>query len=79
MWNKNVFIEDPNFVGGKTGFLPESKNSAIFIFKFLTSEQETRDIAIILLGSKDLKTDTQRIYKWLLDNYQLSPAFDVEV
>lgn len=76
-WNKNVFINDPNFVGGKTGYLPQSKYTAIFIFKFLTQDEKTRDIdiVIILLDSEDNKTDTQKIYKWLQENYSLSPAF----
>ena len=75
MWNKNVFINDPNFVGGKTGFLRVSQNNALFIFKFLTDEEEPRNIVIILLGSEDNEADTQKIYKWLLKNYPLSPVF----
>lgn len=74
LWNKNVFINDPNFVGGKTGYTVPAKNTAIFIFKFNTSDEKTRDIVIILLGSEDNKTDTQKIYKWLQENYSLSPA-----
>jgi len=75
LWNKNVFFNDPNFVGGKTGFLAQSRNNALFIFKFLTEDEKSRDIVIILLGSDDNKSDTQKIYKWLLENYSLSPAF----
>jgi len=75
LWNKNVFFNDPNFVGGKTGFLAQPKNNALFIFKFLTEDEKTRDIVIIFLGSDDNKIDTQKIYKWLLENYSLSPVF----
>lgn len=75
LWNKNVFFNDPNFVGGKTGYLAQPKNNALFIFKFLTEDERSRDIVIILLGSDDNKTDTQKIYKWLQENYSLSPAF----
>lgn len=77
LWNKNIFFNDPNFVGGKTGFLRESRNSAIFVFKFSTVDGKTRDIVIILLESEDNKTDTQKIYKWLQENYSLSPAFKI--
>jgi len=72
--NKNIFIDEPNFVGGKGGYLRKSKYTAIFIFKFLTSDEEIRNIAIILLKSEDREKDTQEIYKWLLENYSLSPS-----
>jgi len=52
IWNKNIFINDPDFVGGKTG-----------------KENKERDIAIILLGSNNLKTDTQKLHLWLSNNY----------
>ena len=74
--NKNIFINDLNFVGGKTGFIKASRYTALFIFKFLTEKEEIRDVAIILLGSEDVKTDTQKIYKWLQENYSLSSAFE---
>ena len=77
LWNKNVFINDPNFVGGKTGYTLPAKNTALFIFKFLTNDKKARDIAIILLRSKNNKTDTQKIYKWLQENYSLSPVAPV--
>jgi len=76
LWNKNVFFNDPNFVGGKTGYTVPARYTAIFIFKFNTSDGKTRDIAIILLGSEDIKADTQKIYKWLQENYSLSPVFN---
>jgi hypothetical protein len=76
LWNKNIFVNDPSFVGGKTGFLKETKDNGLFIFKFLTREREVRNIVIILLGSESNKTDTQKIYRWLQENYLLSPFFE---
>jgi hypothetical protein len=69
LWNKNIFINDPTFVGGKTGFIEESKNTAIFIFRLKGEGNVERNIAIILLGSNFDKVDTQRIYIWLQENY----------
>jgi len=69
LWNKNVFINDPTFVGGKTGFLKASKYTAVFIFRFTAQDGTERNIAIILLGSENNETDTQKIYKWLQENY----------
>jgi hypothetical protein len=74
LWNKNIFIKDPTFVGGKTGYLKESKYNGVFVFKFGTKDNEFRDVAIILLESEDLKSDVQRIHKWLRENYSLSPS-----
>jgi len=68
-WNKNVFINDPTFVGGKTGFIQESKCTAIFIFRLSNQEGVERNIAIIILGARRSKTDAQKAYMWLLDNY----------
>lgn len=67
--NKNIFISDPTFVGGKTGFIKTSKYTALFIFRLKTRAEVERNIVIILLGSEDAKTDTQKIYKWLQQNY----------
>lgn len=61
--NKNIFAENPDFIGGKTGFITASKYVGLFIF-----EIEERKIAIILLGSptlNDLEKDAQNILNWL--------------
>ena len=68
-WNKNVFINDPTFVGGKTGFIKESKYTAVFIFRLSDKDGAERNIAIILLAAQSNKIDTQKAYMWLLDNY----------
>jgi len=68
-WNKNVFINDSTFVGGKTGFIKESKYTAVFIFRLSDQKGIERNIAIILLGAQSNKIDTQKTYMWLFDNY----------
>ena len=68
-WNKNVFINDPTFVGGKTGFIQESKCTAIFIFRISNQKSIERNVVIITLGARNSKIDTQKAYMWLLDNY----------
>lgn len=72
MWNKNVFSTDATFIGGKTGFIKESKYNGLFVFRFKTKDNIERNIAIILLGSKrqaSLKSDAQKVYIWLGKNY----------
>lgn len=75
MWNKNIFSDDPNFLGGKTGFILLSRYTGTMIFQFLTSEGEIRRIAIIYLGSENAKGDIQSIYSWLMDNFSLTPIY----
>jgi len=69
LWNKNIFIHDLTFIGGKTGFIKTSGGTALFIFRLTTKEGIERNIVIILLGSGNQKTDTQKIYIWLQKNY----------
>lgn len=69
LWNKNIFINDPTFLGGKTGYTKAAKYTALFIFRFLDKDNAERNIAIILLGSDNIETDTQKIYIWLQNNY----------
>ena len=68
-WNKNVFINDPTFLGGKTGYTKAAKQTAIFIFRFSDKNNLERKIAITLLGSDNIESDTQKIYIWLQNNY----------
>ena len=76
LWNKNIFIYDKSFVGGKTGYIRQSDYNGIFVFKFMTEKKDTRNIVIIILGSKNLRSDTQKIYHWIWKNYSLSPVYD---
>ena len=73
MWNKNIFVADSSFAGGKTGYTTESKHTGVFLFQFVDQEKEVRTIVFVVLGSQDDKLDTQRLYGWLQQNYQLSP------
>ncbi len=67
--NRNIFIHDSTFVGGKTGFTNASKNTALFIFELEDKNGKKRNIIITLLKSEGLKRDTQSIYTWLSKNY----------
>jgi len=68
-WNKNIFIDDETFIGGKAGFIKVSKQTALFAFRFTDKNNVERKVAIILLGSDNIETDAQRTYIWLQDNY----------
>lgn len=74
--NKNIFFEDPNFVGGKIGYIKASQSTGVFIFSFPLKDGEERRIAIILLNSEavngfpvNLEKDVEIILNWLKENY----------
>jgi len=69
LWNKNIFIDDETFIGGKTGFIKASKYTSLFLFRFTDKDGKERNVAITLLGSDDNRSDTQKIYIWLQKNY----------
>jgi hypothetical protein len=70
MANENVFFKDPDFIGGKAGYSGSTGDSGLFIFR-IPLKGEERVVAIALLGSKDLKGDTQKIYQWVGENYSV--------
>ena len=75
--NRNIFYEDPNFIGGKTGYIYSSKHVGLFIFQLPLKEEGRRNIAVILLGSTDLQEnnpeilekDVKKVLNWLKENY----------
>ncbi|MBU1036715.1 serine hydrolase [Patescibacteria group bacterium] len=61
--NVNNFYQEPDFIGGKTGYLPEAKQTSALLFNV-----NEEPIAIVLLYSKNRQTDTLRILDWLKNN-----------
>lgn len=64
--NLNLFHEIPGFIGGKTGYLPEAKQTYTTLFKIKDSIY-----AVAILMSENRKTDLETIYSWLEKNPQL--------
>ncbi|MFH1656520.1 MAG: L,D-transpeptidase family protein [Candidatus Nealsonbacteria bacterium] len=75
LWNKNVFPADSSLIGAKTGFIKEAKNTGVFLFRFLTKDNQKRNIAFILLKSSSTKNDIQAMYRWVQRNYALTPDY----
>jgi hypothetical protein len=79
LFNKNIFIDDPDFIGGKTGFLNVSRYDGVFVFGLTDKNNKERRIAVIILGTSKteqsykepdrLKSDTEAIVNWLKENY----------
>ena len=74
--NKNIFFENPDFIGGKTGHISSSGYHGLFVFQLSDSNGLTRRIAIILLGSENLNygdksmtSEAYKAYQWVKENY----------
>lgn len=62
----NVFVTRPDFIGGKTGFIDESKGNLITLFR-----SPYGDILVIVLGSDDRFKDAQMLYDWGIQKLSL--------
>ena len=74
--NKNIFAQNPDFIGGKTGSSADYQHAGLFIFRFPLNNESERRVVIILLGSegfedgpKNLKKDVEQVLEWLKENY----------
>ncbi len=56
--NKNLFYADPQFIGGKSGFINVSKHTGFYLFNMNLGGEERR-VVFILLGS-DTKDSVER-------------------
>lgn len=56
-------IPKENFIGGKTGYLPEAKQTYTSLFKV---GDET--FAVVILMSENRRSDLEKIYEWLNKN-----------
>jgi len=65
--NKNKFLTYPNFLGGKNGFITESKQTSVSFFNvYFRSDKEDlkakqRNIVVIVLKSKDRDADAAQL------------------
>ncbi|MGB9743259.1 MAG: D-alanyl-D-alanine carboxypeptidase family protein [Minisyncoccales bacterium] len=58
--NLNIFYKMPEFIGGKTGYTPEAKETLAAIFNI-----NNEPIAIVLLFSQNQQGDALKILNWL--------------
>lgn len=61
--NVNNFYEIPEFIGGKSGYLPEAKQTLASLFNL-----NEEPFAIILFYSKNRQADTLKILNWFKNN-----------
>jgi D-alanyl-D-alanine carboxypeptidase/lipoprotein-anchoring transpeptidase ErfK/SrfK len=65
--NHNHFADNKNFIGGKTGYTPQAKQTMLSIFDTeISGEKYT--VAVIILGSSKRKKDVSILYNWFIKN-----------
>lgn len=73
-YNKNKTLNMPTFIGGKNGFIDESRQTTISLFDIQMAKGGKRKIAIILLKSNDREGDVVKILNFMKKNayYELN-------
>lgn len=64
----NEFAGDPDFIGGKTGYIPEARDNLLSIFRY-----DGNPVLIIVLGASDTDTrfsDTTKLLDWFTMDYK---------
>ena len=64
-FNNNSFFSNKYFLGGKNGYTPEAKRTAVTLLSLPLSEFKDRRIAIVLLGTDTREADMVRSINWL--------------
>lgn len=67
--NIHPFVSLNTFQGGKTGFIPEAKKTVVSVFTVPFGEFEERPVAIVALGSDNIRIDTERLRVWAKNNF----------
>jgi D-alanyl-D-alanine carboxypeptidase len=57
--NINPFVQDQNFLGGKTGTSPEAKENFAGVFTF-----HGRRVLVVVLGSENRVTEVKNLFTW---------------
>ncbi|MDE1966517.1 MAG: L,D-transpeptidase family protein [Patescibacteria group bacterium] len=62
--NFNLFSGDPDFIGGKVGKTGQAGETMLSLFS-VPGQEATHRVAIIILDSKNYRTDTQKLHDWI--------------
>jgi len=66
--SNNQFLKQDGYLGGKSGYIDESRQTVVSLFSLPLSPKEDRTISITLLRSNDRKKDIQNILNYLKSN-----------
>lgn len=62
--NINALVLNPDWIGGKTGYIDESGGNLVSLFKTTASGSFEQQYLIIVLGSDDRFADTLKLWEW---------------
>jgi D-alanyl-D-alanine carboxypeptidase (penicillin-binding protein 5/6) len=63
--NLNIFTNDPAFIGGKTGYTDEAKQTMLALFEIPSKDtRENERIVIVILQSDSRKGDVEKLKSW---------------
>ncbi|MBI5138784.1 MAG: CapA family protein [Candidatus Vogelbacteria bacterium] len=66
--NKLVINKESHYLGGKTGYIPESGQTSVALFNFPAGEFIEKQVAVVLLKSYNRDADTRAILRYLKDS-----------
>jgi poly-gamma-glutamate synthesis protein (capsule biosynthesis protein) len=67
--NIHPFAAKSSFLGGKTGYIPEADKTVVAVFSVPFGEFADRPVAIVMLGSDDIRSDVERMRVWVKNNF----------
>ncbi len=67
-YNISQFLREKGYVGSKSGFIDESRQTNIGLFSLPLANGETKNLAVIVLKSNNRLTDTKALLKFVKEN-----------
>jgi poly-gamma-glutamate synthesis protein (capsule biosynthesis protein) len=64
-FSNNQFLHKKEYLGGKSGYIDEARQTVVSVFNLPLGENTTRPIGIVLLRSQDRYKDVDNILKYL--------------
>ncbi|MES2023702.1 MAG: CapA family protein [Patescibacteria group bacterium] len=77
-YSTNQFLSDDGYLGGKSGYTDEAKQTVISNFSLPLSESGKRNVAIVLLRTPDRKKDVESILKFVKKNIYYGGEIDAK-
>jgi D-alanyl-D-alanine carboxypeptidase len=67
-FNKNAFLKYDSFMGGKNGYIDESKKTTVSLFNTPLARGGSRQVIVVLLKSDDREGDAVKVLNFLKKN-----------
>ena len=76
--SNNQFLKKTGYLGGKSGYTDPAKQTVVSLFSLPLSEEENKNIGIVLLQSDDRYKDVEKILAYLAKNIYYGEKIDTE-